>query len=1572
MISAAAAAAAAASAAAASSAAAPSPAVTAPSPAAAAPSPAAAAPSPAVTAPSPAAAAPSPAAAASSAQAAAASSAQAVVASAQAAAAATEHAKTASVQSPREETKEHAPAPAKKRGNKTAATKKRDNPCAGTTEHPSDANTQAPPPPDHYLVLLNDLNSITQGDAVGVLCAVAAFICACISAPTTPAHMQPFLRAVSSQRPLMELFEDVADALNRPFKHVTDTAWAISALEKEVGITVEGSLKDPEVTVTISYVQIMLLSLTKANIHNERFHGQLHTCTFHAESLLQHLVDASLVVVAHYNDNMGSDPDGVHRRRHFLAAVAAAIHDIGKPASRAFVQRASDKTLATSFPQHAFISATSAVCAFTGGWGICRTLDEEHAIVDAIAHHMCGYHSVSNPSNPYTFVKRVLLRNLEEGDTKAVLHLLGVGDGIARVDSRWPELRAPDAFVENILRTMGKFADDIRPSLCDACPPYATGAAYVAATLGTTDPFICMLGTSGTGKTTAARALIPALQEATGRPVQHLQRDEAMLTIARVIATLHKLPMPVTYAQAHDLTHSRVEYRQTIDGLLNTWILKALRTGDTLIVDTVKAMYVNFAMDFPDTMDHFLRIGVSTTRNVVIDESCAARWGLTMKRQKELTGPMSPENPSRQVSIALAAESATPVTASLSSFHFLCLTGFGPRGPWGMEKAQAYITRLLRAFGSSSSSAAATEEAEVDHLPLVPSTLGSVPILAMRDPGYGSDPVMQQSLSTFLNRVWGLCSRGNVSVGDSVEILREYLKVRGYEVSVMRFCQDRVIFQVRYILGDQHLCKSHRWMTEARGAIFVVTNEVHAHALTGDRASSCRVRLLRGVLPRGVEAALPQHIEQGCATENMNGLGIAGLSPRLQHAIRAMLNQKNGDGHCVLSGKVDGTCTLVTVMRDPVLASLLVHPGATDEEGSHEWRVFAARLHRDIVHPMYGPEMVVGLGTLVYLCATDFTMDSLLTSIVVAMGAASMGELRACSSIVDLFFERCASSFVETVVGMAQRSTVGNASRGWSMEQGVSLMFESVPERTMDASGRLRGELTQGYATANFLFLAVCGLVNGESDVQPHFHPRVEGVNRTFSEPPAFLLASNRVDEVLRHMSDILMSDAANPAAEFYEWMKVVQQFPCLNGPRVDWSIVHMEGFVVYTLFVDARGHLETSYSKAKTPQYYPAHKFAVEDMMQLINMSRFRVARETFSTVASLHAFLQGVPAMMLDAARVLVQEMNDGGSLRRHLLDDVLPESRRAMRIAFARRGRPMNHLAAAFQKVHVLTPVLWKGRPTPLMETSPIMKRVFGGVTRVMIPASMGNTKSGRQLAQDVRRAHGSMEMLMMSSSAMRRVARALVSLAKSAWDQLVETRFGGVEGVAEADLSEALIDDGVSRTVFGVRLSSAFDLPDMSLADVAEMERLKMHLLVCGVNIPTLRSTGDVGEEKEVDDDVNVDVDLDAAAGEAAEGEAEAAAASEDVMTPAVLAHTRRTLEGDPLVLLFVDPRVSRQWSLAENKRSGRDVGGEASRAIAVDDTQAMLSRYMELYRRWRVLDSLSRVMRMNSNFHAITC
>jgi len=341
----------------------------------------------------------------------------------------------------------------------------------------------------------------------------------------------------------------------------------------------------------------MLVELSKEHYHSN---GD-HTCDFHPESLIVHLL-LTMIHAFRY------DPQN---KNIVNICFCALMHDIGK-VSCADKCRLPDGKLVTMFPFHGELGGMVAKRAYGDAIYKVMQYDMFVAMCRAIECHMCGYHETT--SN----IKWDMLR-CESNEVKEFLVPLSCADSMAALGNQKDK-------IDKVIKSRDAFKNHINQPFDLSCIMKAESYSGF---------LVQIKGTSGSGKSTLAKML----KGLYGDNCTVIDRDDIM---TRIVATHKGEPYEgkVTgdkYAEYREY-YAKNNLRTSVNATMMSQLTAGLANNKIVIVDTVMNLYSDFKHDYPHGINPFI-ISIHTIRNKLFTTTnCNDRIGVDEKKQIELSG----------------------------------------------------------------------------------------------------------------------------------------------------------------------------------------------------------------------------------------------------------------------------------------------------------------------------------------------------------------------------------------------------------------------------------------------------------------------------------------------------------------------------------------------------------------------------------------------------------------------------------------------------------------------------------------------------------------------------------------------------------------------------------------------------------------------------------------------------------------------------------------------------------------------------------------------------------------------
>ena len=362
--------------------------------------------------------------------------------------------------------------------------------------------------------------------------------------------------------------------------------------------------------------------ISESNIHNIYKDGKLYTCGYHQESLFVHLHLAMLITLGYLPETLSED-------RRLCIALAALLHDIGKPGTKSVVETKyffGDGNFrinkVTKFPCHGEIGSGIFLMAFTDETEKIISSEEWEKIGRTICIHMCGYHE-TNMNNHQAKYTSSLLR-IEDPIVKENLLYLSYGDYLGGIRNSKIINNAKE-FIDS----RGNFIDEITKKFDQATFFKQNNLNGLV---------ILVRGMSGSGKSTFTKDLSNHLENL---KIPHIiiERDQILCEMAAksIGQTLNKRATGDDYNYLMKI-YKEKKLATNVNSEMKQRINLALANNKVIILDTVMSLFKSIDSVIPQSLSNSFVVAVDVIRNNLLIKEDAVRMGISLDDQIKFHG----------------------------------------------------------------------------------------------------------------------------------------------------------------------------------------------------------------------------------------------------------------------------------------------------------------------------------------------------------------------------------------------------------------------------------------------------------------------------------------------------------------------------------------------------------------------------------------------------------------------------------------------------------------------------------------------------------------------------------------------------------------------------------------------------------------------------------------------------------------------------------------------------------------------------------------------------------------------
>jgi hypothetical protein len=362
----------------------------------------------------------------------------------------------------------------------------------------------------------------------------------------------------------------------------------------------------------------ILSHISSHDVH-QAFDGGKHTCSYHTESLFDHLLNACVVTVAVTLVETKGDVSMAS-----VAGFTALVHDVGKIAT---ATPCGSKHIA--YPYHGEFGSAIVQRAFTKEFAqILRELYSDRSpkrvwseICAAISMHMCSYHVTSADTEwnkrRICSVARMPLFSRE------ILAFLAYGDTFGALPEKFTEHQDFLSFRQQWWQMVQEPMALKRDKVC-----------------------ILMRGRSNSGKSRVSELVMAQLQTQ-GISCGYIARD---LVMAYVVSQYPESgytfdgsrPTAAEYAKIYAF-YDKNKLGKAVNDKMREWTKESINKHTVTIIDTQATMFMGAENIFPSNMSRCNVLALDVTRNAPVADD--AKNGMSLADQLKMSGECDALNP---------------------------------------------------------------------------------------------------------------------------------------------------------------------------------------------------------------------------------------------------------------------------------------------------------------------------------------------------------------------------------------------------------------------------------------------------------------------------------------------------------------------------------------------------------------------------------------------------------------------------------------------------------------------------------------------------------------------------------------------------------------------------------------------------------------------------------------------------------------------------------------------------------------------------------------------------------------
>jgi hypothetical protein len=365
-----------------------------------------------------------------------------------------------------------------------------------------------------------------------------------------------------------------------------------------------------------SFAEMFNDKLKQYHYHKFMYGSHLHTCNYHQESLLTHLI----LTMMYSLSKMDPSSDN---KTCLIVGFTAILHDIGKVGAMMPVGGKENSWLQYSF--HGELGAKIVLSAYNDEFAEIFSPTEWSNISETINVHMCGYHDC-NSKNKDTQYKWDLL-NLENKQVKNILRYLRDGDHYGGIG---------DESVDKDDDAHEKSRDDFNRIVSDNDTVFDSKKFMQKYALNGFVIFVRAM--SASGKSVMVKKLANLLT-INGIRFALVERDQIICQIAAnsIGEVCSEKPSGKEYSRLYDVYISK-NLSEQVNIFMGQQIIEALEQNKVVIIDTVMALYGSIEKILPPSIKRTFTIAIDITRGEPITINDADRMDISLEKQVSLHG----------------------------------------------------------------------------------------------------------------------------------------------------------------------------------------------------------------------------------------------------------------------------------------------------------------------------------------------------------------------------------------------------------------------------------------------------------------------------------------------------------------------------------------------------------------------------------------------------------------------------------------------------------------------------------------------------------------------------------------------------------------------------------------------------------------------------------------------------------------------------------------------------------------------------------------------------------------------
>jgi hypothetical protein len=924
----------------------------------------------------------------------------------------------------------------------------------------------------------------------------------------------------------------------------------------------------------------ILIEISKKNCHNETSDEKLHTCVFHRESLITHLLFAMLKTI----ENL---PKSMSNKKRTQLAITALLHDVGKYGCTSFSKYKGD--FVTAFPFHGEYGAGILIKLWHNGFAKFFDKKEWEALVRTVSVHMCGYNEIDIETVQAKFKCELL--SIENYIVKDNLYWLSFGDklgtcpdlaleeGVAMDKRKFIESR--ESFKNNINKTF-VIADFMsKNNLCGF--------------------LIQVCGMSGSGKSTLIAKISDflILKEVDPKAIVIIERDIIMANI-----TKKRLCEPQDNTKPSGSEYKRIykEYKRLklgdfVNKKMSRMIDDGIRQGKVVIVDSVANYFRANDSICSASVSKCFKVSIDVLRNYLFTEEDGERIGLNLEEQIKIFGDISfldwLENgimPSKNGYGRLS--SLTTLSTSRRLEDTIEKSSTSKTHPTLCETRESEASKLASMNIHASRSESCKTRVRPHLRYQISWDLGISSLFECLEHVSNNIKIMdvtendedKMEINQLINYLF---DKGGY------DEVKKFFSERAYLCSVPALMKNTEYSDCTFYIKYMEHCRifNKKFSRQGRGSIFT-------------RLPSGKIICIKNLLQRGIECITGVHIKKGI-TENENidiHEDLSYLDETQQNIMKKFIKKESLDGW--LSFKNDGS-----------LSGLTLYPRGQEVYGVMLDLIQRSTDPRDVFTKMLVDEAIRRDYPFIPVLSSSGTLtmsEGMLSYNVTAICCGMCGishdilknDAKNGMSPEFAFMTYASDRFFANLLSFWDKSP--NSCQNEIM----CLSFEAIVPNRVCAWNGFHPELAMSYPSSSYRFLG-CMYNVGETAGQYRAHFQLESViyGTGWDQPLSWKVKHTRqIESMINDLSSILHDEMTED-----EFIKKHPPY-CMENVSTTFDY---EGFVLFTNIensepigltsfeenINNNSDCDVDYEKIKSEEYYKSHKLKEENIEFLLDL---------------------------------------------------------------------------------------------------------------------------------------------------------------------------------------------------------------------------------------------------------------------------------------------------------------------------------------------------------------------------------